>query len=176
MKKVSADIQKELLRLSDAMEKVIQGVKEQKEAGNIKEAKYLIKVYKEIELRYNELYTRKKELIVENTYITDIPYFRNEEVTAIPIEVFDALPNLIPGFESIIYQDLIMGFGHEFSVSFEELATRWGVSYPTAFKYVHNLEELGLIEIKTGKGKGVKNRYKMKYIYVTDDIKKFKIK
>ena len=107
MNKISANIQKELLRLSDAMEKVIQGVKEQKEAGNIKEAKYLIKVYQEIELRYNELYTRKKELIVENTYITDIPYFRNEEVTAIPIEVFDALPNLIPGFESIIYQDLI---------------------------------------------------------------------
>ena len=104
MKKVSAYIQKELLRLSDAMEKVIQGIKEQKEAGNIKEAKYLIKVYKEIELRYNELYTRKKELIVENTYITDIPYFRNEEVSLISILMLQLKILILRGIFSIMWQ------------------------------------------------------------------------
>ena len=104
--------------------------------------------------------------------ITDIPYFRDGKITAIPKEVYKGCNVLgLTPTERALYIALICSYGTDAVISYAELSELCGITKVTAVSIIKRLRELGLIEVISGTGQGGKNKYKVKYIYVTEELK-----
>lgn len=100
------------------------------------------------------------------TIISNIPYFRNKDYTAFPMNLHHAYNELGLGLtERVFYIGFISYFGTEATVSHPELAELMGLAETTIKKVIANLQEKGLLEVNTRLGRSVKNQYKIKYLY-----------
>lgn len=100
------------------------------------------------------------------TLISDIPYFRNKDYTAFPMDLHLAYNELgLGATERVFYIGFISHFGTEATVSYPELATVMGFAESTVKKVIRNLQEKGLLEVNSRLGRSVKNQYKIKYLY-----------
>lgn len=103
--------------------------------------------------------------------ITDIPYFRDSKITAIPKEAYKGWNALgLTPTEMALYIAFICSYGTEAVVSYDELSELIGVSKVTAVSIIKKFKELGLIKVISGTGKGIKNKYRIKYMYVTEEL------
>ena len=103
--------------------------------------------------------------------ITDIPYFRDGKITAIPKEAYKGWNVLgLTPTERALYLAFICSYGTEAVVSYDELSALVGICIVTAVTIIKRFKELGLIEVISGTGQGGKNQYKIKYIYTTEEL------